>query len=133
MSDAINIIKEEAADIFNIKVMKVGGLYQAKKIAAIAESEGIPCIVGGMLELGIGAAANRHFAFSNKVINMGYASEGIYNPLRLVPVDIINEKLPEENGVVTVPKDVPGLGVTINHKVIDKYLDKTLKVHVSKL
>ena len=41
------LIDAQAVDIINIKISKNGGLYRSKKIAALAESAGIPCLVGG--------------------------------------------------------------------------------------
>ncbi len=39
--DAMQIIRHEAADVLNIKIAKAGGLYNAKKIAALAEAAGL--------------------------------------------------------------------------------------------
>jgi L-alanine-DL-glutamate epimerase-like enolase superfamily enzyme len=55
--DAFKIAKLEAADIINIKLMKCGGLYRAHQICSIAESAGIPCMVGCMMESRIAIAA----------------------------------------------------------------------------
>jgi len=58
--DAIKIVQTESFDIFNIKLMKCGGLYSASKINAIGESAGYECMLGCMLEsyVGITAAAS---------------------------------------------------------------------------
>jgi O-succinylbenzoate synthase len=53
---ALNAIEIGAARYFNIKPGRVGGLTPALEIIRIAESAGIPCWVGGMLESGIGAS-----------------------------------------------------------------------------
>lgn len=65
--DAIRLIKKEAVDILNIKLMKSGGLYPAIAINNIAESAGIPCMIGCMTEtrLGITAAASLMAAKKN--------------------------------------------------------------------
>lgn len=57
--DAALLCKNDACDFINIKLMKSGGIYPALKINAIAQSYGIPCIVGCMSEsrLGISAGA----------------------------------------------------------------------------
>lgn len=64
--DALRIISMRAADIINIKLMKAGGIHNALKINAIAESAGIECMVGCMIENKIGIAAAAHFAASKK-------------------------------------------------------------------
>ncbi len=62
--DVFKVARARAADIINIKIGKVGGIYPALKVAAVAESAGLKCAVGSNLELGIGAAAGLHFAAS---------------------------------------------------------------------
>lgn len=62
--DVMKVIERDAADIINIKLMKVGGLSNAKKIATVAEAAGLPCLLGSMIELSIGTAAGVHFACS---------------------------------------------------------------------
>ena len=68
--DAMIAIRLGVADMINIKVCKVGGLYQARKIAAMAESAGMRCTVGSNLELGVGIAASLHFAASTPAVSM---------------------------------------------------------------
>ena len=69
--DALRVIKAEAADLINIKLMKSGGIWKAMKIAAIAEAAKIPCMVGCMGESNLGITAAVHFAAAIK--NVQYA------------------------------------------------------------
>ncbi|MDW8041027.1 MAG: dipeptide epimerase [Nitrososphaerota archaeon] len=69
--DAIRLVKAEAVDLINIKLMKSGGIHKARKIAAIAEAAGIPCMIGCMGESEIGIAAGAHLAAA--VRNIQYA------------------------------------------------------------
>jgi o-succinylbenzoate synthase len=69
--DAFRLIQAEAIDLINIKLMKSGGILKAKKIAAIAEAAGIPCMIGCMGESEIGIAAGAHLAAAVK--NIQYA------------------------------------------------------------
>jgi len=69
--DALQLIKAEAVDLINIKLMKSGGIHKAKKIAAIAEAAGTPCMIGCMGESEIGIAAGAHLAAAIK--NIQYA------------------------------------------------------------
>ncbi len=64
--DAIRIVKSDAADMINIKLMKAGGIYNATKIAAISEAAGLKNMVGCMMEGAVGIAAGIHFALSSK-------------------------------------------------------------------
>jgi len=70
-SDALRIIKEEAVDSINIKLMKSGGILNAKKITAIAEAARMPCMIGCMGESSIGISAAVHLAAATK--NICYA------------------------------------------------------------
>lgn len=55
--DAIRLIKMNACDLFNIKLMKTGGIREALAIADIAEAAGIPCMIGSMMESPISVSA----------------------------------------------------------------------------
>jgi len=69
--DALQLIQADAVDFINIKLMKSGGILQGRKIAAIAEAAGIPCMIGCMGESEIGIAAGAHLAAAVK--NIQYA------------------------------------------------------------
>ncbi|HYF83142.1 MAG TPA: dipeptide epimerase [Clostridia bacterium] len=60
--DGFSILKLRAADILNIKLMKCGGLHNALKINAMAESCGVECMLGSMIESKIGITAAAHLA-----------------------------------------------------------------------
>ena len=51
--DVVQIIRAQAADVINIKIGKAGGLYQSKKIAAVAEAAGLECVIGTAWGLGV--------------------------------------------------------------------------------
>lgn len=105
-SDAIQIVKHQAADILNIKIMKPGGLYGSQHIAGIAAGANLPLAIGSMVEMGIGTAAGAHFAA---------ACEGVRYPCdvkgpSLLTDDILRENVRIEGGYTYVPTG-PGLGV----------------------
>lgn len=111
--DALKLVKNQAADVFNIKVVK-GGLREAKKIASVAEAAGLSCVVGAMVELGLGTAAGIHFAVSTK--NVDYACEccgAIF-----FDADIIRETILPKKGCV-VPPEGYGLGVELDEAKVD--------------
>lgn len=68
VQDAIRIITERAADIINIKLMKTGGIYEALKICGVAESYGVECMIGCMLESKISVSAAAHLAGAKRII-----------------------------------------------------------------
>lgn len=65
---ALEVIKMRAADLINIKLMKAGGIYQGQIINRLAETAGVECMVGSMIETHLGITAAAHFAASKKNI-----------------------------------------------------------------
>lgn len=49
VQEARRLAEMEAVDVFNIKLMKCGGLLEARDIVAIARAHGIDLMVGGMV------------------------------------------------------------------------------------
>lgn len=119
--DALRLIQAEAVDLINIKLMKSGGILKGRKIAAIAEAAGIPCMVGCMGESEIGIAAGAHLAAAVK--NIQYAD--------LDSDLLMKDKLVKKGGTKvkgsmrTFTKN-HGLGIK---ELNDKKLGKTLKVY----
>lgn len=66
--DALNIITNRAADMVNIKLMKTGGIHNALKICNIAETYGVECMLGCMMESKIGLTAACHLAGGKSII-----------------------------------------------------------------
>ena len=65
--DALSLIKKDAVDAVNIKLMKCGGIYPALQINSICEAANIPCMVGCMAgETNISIAAAAHFVAAQK-------------------------------------------------------------------
>ncbi|BBM87337.1 dipeptide epimerase [Candidatus Uabimicrobium amorphum] len=67
-SDAMRVIREDAADLINIKLLKCGGIFPATKILHAAESAGIECMLGCMMEGPISIACGAMFACAHKNI-----------------------------------------------------------------
>lgn len=58
--DAINVVRDEVADVINIKIMKSGGILEGLKIAIISESAGLKNMIGCMLETRVGITMAAH-------------------------------------------------------------------------
>lgn len=114
------IIKKNAVDIINIKLMKCGGIYQAIQLAKTAEFAGISCQIGSMVESSIGSAAGYHTAISRKNIT----STELTGPL-LFSLDIGN--LDYEIPYVHLTKE-PGLGIIINEEILEQLTIKKEQV-----
>ncbi|MBA4536368.1 dipeptide epimerase [Bacillus aquiflavi] len=66
--DALKLVNMQACDLFNIKLMKTGGIREAIVIADIAEAAGISCMIGSMMESPISVAAAIHLACGHRNI-----------------------------------------------------------------
>ncbi len=99
-----------ACDIINIKPSRVGGWTAARQIHNLGVEAGMGLWVGGMLETGVGRAAQLALA-SLPGFNLPgdiSASERYYVP-DIVPPFTLNA----EDGTITVPSG-PGLGIEID-------------------
>jgi O-succinylbenzoate synthase len=107
-----------AAGIINIKPGRVGGLWEGRKIHDICRDAGAPVWCGGMIETGVGRAANLAIASLPGFTLPGdiSATEHYWKQ------DIIEEQitLNSEDSTITVP-DRPGLGVTVNRQRVQQY------------
>ncbi len=102
--DAMNLIRADAVPYFNVKLSKSGGIYNALRIAHIAEAGGRVCMVGCMSESPLGLTAAAHLALASPVFrffDLDSFLEHAENPI-LGGVKI-------EKGMVEIP-DEPGLG-----------------------
>ncbi len=106
--DAINLIKEDAVDLFNIKLMKSGGIFNGTKINAIAEASGVECMIGCMMESPIAITAAAHFVAANPNITRCDLDSTFHSTQDMVKWDSIFK-----GGKITLP-DIPGIGIDID-------------------
>jgi len=103
--DALDLISMNGVDGINIKLMKCGGIYNGLKIAAIAESAGIPCMIGSMMESHVSVTAAAHFAAAKTVIR----SYDLDAPL-FCSFNPAKGGISYQGSQVLLPKN-PGLGI----------------------
>jgi len=106
--DAIKLTMTQAVDVFNIKLMKSGGIYPAMRINAIGEANGTPCMLGCMLETRVGNAASAALVAAQKNI-----TEADLDSFRHFHDPTITGGFTVENGIMAM-LDKPGLGVEVN-------------------
>ncbi len=118
------VLDTRAAAVLQMAVGRVGGVREAKKIAAMAEPRYVdvaPHLYAGPVE----AAANVHiglstpnFLIQESIEDMtGFAAELVSPPLRY------------EDGVLLAPEG-PGLGVELVDEVVDAHLYEGTRLHL---
>jgi o-succinylbenzoate synthase len=119
--DAAFAVETGACRIVNIKVGRVGGFSEARKVHDVCQDNNIPVWCGGMLESGVGRAHNialstlRNFRLPGDVsASKRYWKEDIIEPeVRVSP-----------QGTIAV-SDEPGTGYHIREDLIEKLTVKT--------
>jgi len=108
--DAAHAISLESCKIINVKLGRVGGHAEAKRIEKVTRNNEMPIWCGGMLEAGIGRAHNiamstlAGFTLPGDVsASARYWAEDIIEP----PVRV------SARGTITAP-DAPGIGFAVN-------------------
>ena len=111
--------------VINIKVGRIGGVVETRRIHDHCESRGVPVWCGGMLECGVGRAHNLHiatlpdFKFPNDLsASRRYYQEDLIDPF----IELSGP------GTIRVP-DGPGIGV---HPVASRIVKASLRKEIFK-
>jgi muconate cycloisomerase len=110
--DAMALARDDAADVYAVKIAQSGGLMPALEVATVARLAGIGLYGGTMLEGGIGTAATAHVC--STFPELAWDTE-LFGPL-LLTQEVLREPLVYRDFMLQVPTG-PGLGVDID---IDK-------------
>ncbi|WP_286164694.1 MULTISPECIES: o-succinylbenzoate synthase [Clostridia] len=114
--DARQAIALGSCKIINLKIGRVGGLTESKRIHDLCEQASIPLWCGGMLESGVGRAHNIAIAsLANFTLPGDTASSSRY-----WDKDIIVPEVVAENGILTV-NDRPGIGYDVLVDEVEKH------------
>ncbi len=121
--DARKALALDAGRVINVKVGRVRGHLQARRVHDVALSFGAPVWCGGMLELGIGRAHNLHLSsLENFVLPGDTASASRY-----WEEDVVEPWLDAVDGVQRVPEGA-GLGVTLKRDAIDRLTTRQVRL-----
>ncbi|WOV89052.1 o-succinylbenzoate synthase [Sporosarcina oncorhynchi] len=116
LADARKAIALGSTKIINIKIGRVGGLSEAKKIHDYCMDNGIPVWCGGMLEAGIGRAHNIALTSLPNFILPGDTA----GSSRYWEKDIITPEVTVQDGKIKVPVS-KGIGFTPNLATIEEF------------
>lgn len=113
--DASHAIEIGACQIVNVKLGRVGGHQEAKRVERACRERGVPVWCGGMLESGIGRAHNIAMATLP-----GFTLPGDVSASERYWVEdvIIPEVKITERGTIVAPSG-SGIGYDVNHQLID--------------
>jgi L-alanine-DL-glutamate epimerase-like enolase superfamily enzyme len=104
--EVFQLLAMGACDLLNIKLMKAGGLHQAVKIAGMAETLNVPCMMGCMLESKVGISAAASLAAGKKIISRADLDAAV-----LLAEDPVVGGVSFTKNQLILP-EAPGLGIT---------------------
>lgn len=103
-----------ACSIINVKAGRVGGYLEARRVHDLCRSAGVPVWCGGMLETGLGRAANLALATLP-----GFTLPGDISATSRYFTEDITEPFELEAGRIRVPSG-RGLGVAVDQTVLER-------------
>ena len=111
---AATALRLGACTVVNIKPSRVGGYLAARAVHDLCAAHGVPVWCGGMLETGVGRAANLALAaMENFTLPGDISATARYYAQDITPAFIL------EDGHITVPTG-PGIGVDVLPDALDQ-------------
>jgi O-succinylbenzoate synthase len=124
LATCLDAIEVGATQIVNIKAGRVGGYLAARGIAEACAARDVAVWCGGMVETGLGRAANAALAAHPAMRLVGDVSASS----RFFARDVVTEPAVLEDGHIDVP-DGPGLGVEVDLDFLDEITTERRLVH----
>ena len=115
LADCRKALATDAGRVINIKVGRLGGHTVAKQVHDLCLAHDVPVWCGGMLEGGIGRAHNIHLCTLEQFSRPGDTSSSS----RYFERDILVEKLETHDGLMPIPSNGAGIGVTMDWDFLD--------------
>ncbi len=117
VEDVRKAVELGSTKVINVKIGRVGGLSEAKRIHDYCMEKGVPVWCGGMLEAGIGRAHNIALtSLPNFTLPGDTAGSSHY-----WKKDIIEPEVIVTDGYITVPT-ASGIGFTPNLRTIEEFM-----------
>ena len=129
IEDMIRVIRMDAADFFNFKIDRLGGIYKGKQAAAMISAAGKWVLLSGQVSVGIAATARNHFSAATYSMFHPVGS-GVSGVFAIYPAfdteftqmeNVIIGGPKVEKGFAGVPPG-PGLGIELNEKALERFM-----------
>ncbi|MUT24790.1 o-succinylbenzoate synthase [Mesorhizobium japonicum] len=115
LADCRKALQSDAGRVINIKVGRLGGHTVAKQVHDLCLAYDVPVWCGGMMETGIGRAHNIHLSTLEQYSRPGDTSSSS----RYFERDIVVERLETCDGLMPIPVNGAGIGVTMDWDFLD--------------
>jgi muconate cycloisomerase len=125
-ASAHDIARVNGADVFAVKIEQSGGLFNAQRVAAIADSAGIELYGGTMLEGAVSTIASAQ-VFAT-FANLQWGTE-LFGPL-LLTEEILVEPLDYSEFSLSIPTG-PGLGIELDNERVAFFARDGLRKTIS--
>ena len=103
------LVRHRSVDVVNVVVSQSGGVLRSQRLIHVAETAGIPALLGSTIELGPGTAAFVHLAVASKNVTV---PSDLVSP-ELLADDVCAVPFRFEDGVLR-PFETPGLGIELD-------------------
>ena len=124
VEDARKALELGSCRIINIKVSRLGGLLQAKRVHDYCQANGVQVWCGGMHEFGVGRSANLAIASLP-----GFDIPGdVSGSDKYFAEDIVDPPIRASKGVIKLPEG-PGLGYTPNEERIHRQAIRVISMN----
>jgi O-succinylbenzoate synthase len=123
VDDVRRALSLDSGRIINIKVSRLGGLLESKRVHDYCHARNVPVWCGGMHEYGIGRAAN--LAISSLP---GFSLPGdVSGSDKYYARDIVEPVILADQGAIAL-RDAPGIGYTPDESAIADFTVRTLSL-----
>lgn len=120
LDDARKAIELGSCKVINVKIGRVGGLTEAKKIHDLCREKNIDLWCGGMLEAGVGRAHNIALTTLSQFSLPGDTAASS----RYWEKDIIIPEVTVNDGAIDVPEK-PGIGYEVDEEALAEFTEWT--------
>ena len=121
VEDVRRALSLDSGRIINIKVSRLGGLFESKKVHDYCHARNVPVWCGGMHEYGVGRAAN--LAISSLP---GFSLPGdVSGSDKYYARDIVDPVILADQGSIAL-RDAPGIGYTPDERAVADFTTRSV-------